>query len=62
MKQDSIQFTLTAEEVVVNTTVKITAAIVAMVTSARTEQKLKDDIREVARGFSFLTLIGNFLA
>ena len=51
MKQDSIGFILTAEQVVNNETVKIVANVVAMVLPALTEPKLKESLRELMRNF-----------
>lgn len=51
MPDDSIRFTLSAEQVVVNTTVKIIANVVAMVTPDLVEAKLNDSIREVMQNF-----------
>jgi hypothetical protein len=49
--QDTIQFVLSSEEVVVNTTVKINASMVAIVTTDMTEQRLKEAIRDVVKKF-----------
>ena len=51
MPDDSIKFSLQAEQVVVNTTVKIIANVVAMVTPDLVEARLNDSIREVMQKF-----------
>lgn len=49
MKQDSISFIISAEEVVVNTTVKVVATIVAI--QDMTEDGLREAIRELMQRF-----------
>jgi hypothetical protein len=51
MKSDSIRFMLSAEEVVVNTTVKIVATVAVDVPPDMTEQMLRDSIRDVMQKF-----------
>jgi hypothetical protein len=48
---DTIEFTLLAEETIINNTVKIVARIAGMIKSDVSEQKLKDSIREVITRF-----------
>jgi hypothetical protein len=49
--QDTIQFDLSAEEIVVNDTVKIIAAIIGMIPDDIDEKKLRDSIRALMRKF-----------
>ena len=49
--QDSIQFDLTAEEVVVNTTVKVIASVVTLLATGTIEEHHKEAIREVMQKF-----------
>jgi hypothetical protein len=49
--QDSIQFNLTAEEVVVNNTVKVTAHVTALMTQDQTEAGLRDNINTMMQRF-----------
>ena len=49
--QDTIEFTLSAEETVVNKTVRINATIVGMISSETSEQTLRDAIFKVMRKF-----------
>jgi hypothetical protein len=49
--QDTITFTLSAEDTVVNNTVRIDARIVGMIPKDMTEQTLKDSIRAVTKKF-----------
>lgn len=49
--QDTITFTLTAEETVVNNTVKIEARIVGMISQDTTEPTLRESIRTVTKKF-----------
>lgn len=47
--QDTIEFSLVAEETVVNNTVKLSATVSSIVTPDMTESKLKDGIREMMK-------------
>lgn len=49
--EDTIEFTLAAEETIVNDTVKITAQINGMISRNTTEQQLRDSIRALMRKF-----------
>jgi hypothetical protein len=49
--QDTITFSLSAEDTVVNNTVRIEARIVGMIPQDMTEQTLKDSIRAVTKKF-----------
>lgn len=49
--QDTIEFTLSAEETVVNKTVRINATIVGMIATDTTEQSLREQIFKVMRKF-----------
>src|SRR5690242_19028298 len=49
--QDSIQFNLSAEEVVVNTTVKVTAHVTTLMTSDQAEASLRENINSVMQSF-----------
>jgi hypothetical protein len=49
--QDTIQFDLRAETVVVNDTVRLTAHLVGMITAGTTEQAVRESIRAMMRKF-----------
>jgi hypothetical protein len=49
--QDTIEFTLSAEETVVNDTVRITASIVGMIAQDTSEQSLRESIRTMMKKF-----------
>ena len=49
--QDTIEFPLTAEYTIVNTTIKITAQISGMITPDVTEEALRDSIRDMLKRF-----------
>jgi hypothetical protein len=49
--QDTIDFVLSAEHTVVNTTVKMVATIASIITADMTEAKLKENIKEMMKKF-----------
>ena len=51
MADDSLRFMLSAEEVVVNTTVKVIAMISATISRETPEQTLKDSLRDMMKRF-----------
>ena len=55
--QDTITFTLVAEETVVNNTVKLNATIASIVTPNMTEAKLKEGIRDMMKKIVSETLV-----